>query len=88
MQVCNLQFKITNQKVSKNNPSYFIILLTYYGGDCRLDFEVPTIEEIKGEAYLIINHTPEKKWINDTDPKIKQVYDSSKINLPKISKNI
>ena len=38
----------------KDNPYFLIILpLTYYGSDCRLDLEVPTIGEIKGEAYSI-----------------------------------
>ena len=43
---------------------------------------MPTYEEIREKAYPIINLTPKKEWINNTDPKFKQIYDSSKLNLP------
>ena len=47
---------------------------------------MPTIEEIEGEEYPIVNLTPNEKWINNTDPEFKQVFDSSKIKLPNLSK--
>ena len=36
-----------------------------------LDFEVLTIKETEGKACSIINLTPMKEWINNTDTKFK-----------------
>ena len=54
-----------------------------------MDFEVPTIEEIKSKVYPIINLTPSKrtgKWVNITNLKFKQAYVSTKIILSNLKK--
>ena len=58
----SLTIVLNYEKETKNkNPKYIIISLTYYGSDCRLEFDTPTYEEIKNKAYPIIDLTPKKE---------------------------
>ena len=34
-------------KSKKDKPNYLMIPLTYYGSNCGLDFDVPTIKKIR-----------------------------------------
>ena len=49
-----------------------------------MEFDTPTSEEIKNKAYPVIDLTPKKRWVNNTNPEFKQVYDSTKFNIPNL----